>query len=98
MTPEEAKPLADFGIHKTQEDLWEEELRAAHWQPQAAHPRSKTWLSPEGVLVPGPGYAWHLLQESKKATEENKRLISLHCVTSTAVLVTRSHSPQCIRT
>jgi hypothetical protein len=49
--------LTDKGIHRTQEDVWEEELIAAGWQPCAAHPHAAVWLSPKGEKVPGPGYA-----------------------------------------
>jgi hypothetical protein len=61
MTPE------GRGIHRTQEDIWEEELKAAGWKPQAAHPRSPAWYSPSGQLYPGPGYAWLVMKERQQA-------------------------------
>jgi hypothetical protein len=54
-------------IRKTQEELQEEELKAAGWTPMTAHPRSPVWRSPEGVLVPGPGYAWLVMKERETA-------------------------------
>jgi hypothetical protein len=57
MTPE------DQGIHRTQEDIWEEELKAAGWKPTTAHPRSPTFVSPDGGLYSGPGYAWLVMKE-----------------------------------
>jgi hypothetical protein len=66
MTPE------DRGIHRTQEDIWEEELKAAGWKPMAAHPRSPIWVDPNPPdpkyrLVPGPGYAWLVMKERQQA-------------------------------
>jgi hypothetical protein len=60
--------LEDHGIHKTQEDVWEEELVANGWKPIAAHPHSNAWRAPDGTLHPGPGYSWLLMQE-RKATK-----------------------------
>jgi hypothetical protein len=52
----------DMGIHKTQADLQEDELKAAGWTPVAAHRRSAIWRSPDGVLLPGPGFAWSVMK------------------------------------
>jgi hypothetical protein len=60
MTPE------DQGIHRTQQDIWEMELKAAGWKPVAAHPHSAKWYSPDGVLYPGPGYAWLVMKGMTK--------------------------------
>ncbi len=57
--------LTDRGIHKTQVDIWEEELKAAGWSPIAAHPHSATWLAPDGLIYSGPGYAWLLMTERR---------------------------------
>jgi len=60
MTPE------DRGIHRTKEDLQEAELRAAGWVPMAAHAHSAVWRSPEGVLIPGPGFAHSVMKAARK--------------------------------
>ena len=57
--------LADRGIHRSPEDILEDELKAAGWKPVALHPRSPTWWSPDGVLTPGPQYA-HSVMKSKQ--------------------------------
>jgi hypothetical protein len=57
MTPE------DQGIHKTQVDVWEAELKQAGWTPTAAHPHSPVWRDPQGVLHPGVGYSWLVMKE-----------------------------------
>jgi hypothetical protein len=56
MTPE------DQGIHRTQEDIQEAELKAAGWTPKALHPHSTLWWSPERVLMPGPAYSWLVMK------------------------------------
>ena len=56
----------DRGIHRTKEDLQEEELKAAGWVSMSAHPRSAVWRSPAGVLMPGPGYAWNVMKGTTK--------------------------------
>ena len=43
----------------------EEELIAAGWRPSTAHPCSPTWLSPDGVLMPGPGFAHMVMLQQK---------------------------------
>jgi hypothetical protein len=58
MTPE------DRGLHRTQEDIQEAELKAAGWVPTSVHPHSPAWWSPERVLMPGPGYAWSVMKSS----------------------------------
>jgi hypothetical protein len=54
--------LTDMGIHRTKEDQQEFELKQAGWKPTAAHPRSPTWCSPDGLLLPGPSYAWMVMR------------------------------------
>jgi len=56
MTPE------DRGIHRTQEDIQEAELKEAGWVPTSLHPRSFVWRSPDGVLMPGPTYSWNVMK------------------------------------
>ena len=58
--------LADRGIHRSPEDVLEDELKAAGWKPASLHPRSPKWFSPDGVLVPGPGYAHFLMKQGKQ--------------------------------
>ncbi|MHB8218174.1 MAG: hypothetical protein ACYDDS_19035 [Candidatus Sulfotelmatobacter sp.] len=62
--------LEDLGIHKTQEDLCEEELLAAGWKPKALHPRSLVWFDPEGQCYPGLMYSWLLMHERKAANNK----------------------------
>lgn len=64
--------LTDQGIHLTPEDVQEQELKAAGWKPVAAHPHSPIWVSPEGLLTPGPGYAWSLLSDKRRKAKEDK--------------------------
>ncbi len=53
----------DRGIHRTQEDIWEEELIAAGWKPVALHPHSPVWISPhDGLKYPGLGACWRLMK------------------------------------
>lgn len=46
---------------------WEATLKAAGWKPLAAHPNSPSWVSPDGTLVPGPGYAYMVMQSTQAA-------------------------------
>ena len=54
--------LTDRGIHLTEQDLQEKELKEAGWVPTSLHPHSSVWWSPERVLMPGPGYAWRVMK------------------------------------
>jgi hypothetical protein len=56
MTPE------DLGIHRTEQDLQEAELKANGWVPTSLHPHSAVWWSPDRVLMPGPGFAWSVMK------------------------------------
>ena len=60
----------DRGIHKTEEDVWEDELKAADWKPVAAHGRSFVWRSPDGVLIPGLGYCWSVMKQQQKDNKQ----------------------------
>lgn len=51
---------------------WEKELKAAGWQPLAAHPNSPVWRAPDGQLHAGPGWAWLVMQEQRKNNDEHR--------------------------
>ena len=65
MTPEVIKHLSDLGMHFTEEDIQEAELKANGWTPLTAHPRCSIWKSPSGLKVPGPTYAFLLMKATK---------------------------------
>jgi hypothetical protein len=57
----------DKGIHRTQEDIWEQELIAEKWKPLALHPHSAIWRSPiDGLLHGGLGACWLLMKAGKR--------------------------------
>ena len=58
----------DRGIHRTQEDIQEDELKAAGWKPVALHPHSPVWITPTGEKVPGPSYAHSLMVKQNEPT------------------------------
>lgn len=62
MTPE------DQGIHRTQFDFWENDLKAAGWHPVEVHPNSAVWRDPTGIVYPGPGYSWLVMKEREQAS------------------------------
>jgi hypothetical protein len=66
MTPADLANLSNLGIHVSQEDIQEAELKAAGWVPTSLHPRSAVWWSPERVLMPGPGYAWSVMKATHR--------------------------------
>lgn len=69
-SPIKTEPLTpDRGIHLTLVDQQELELKAAGWKPMAAHPHSAVWRSPDGVVMPGPGYAHSVMKQSTKKKE-----------------------------
>lgn len=61
-TLKDLENLRNLGIPVKQEDIQEAELRAGGWSPMTAHPRSAVWRSPDGVLTPGPGWAWSVMK------------------------------------
>ena len=65
MTPEVIKSLSDLGMHFSQADIQEAELRAAGWRPVAQHPRSVVWITPDGALSPGLGYSWSVMKAAQ---------------------------------
>ena len=74
--PAKQQALEDLGIHLTLIDRQEIELKAAGWKPMAAHPHSLIWLSPptqsepDGLLHPGPGWAWSVMKEQQKDNKQ----------------------------
>jgi hypothetical protein len=55
-----------------EQQQWEEELKAAGWTPEAAHPNSPVWYAPTGfcgstkrLAYPGPGYAHQVMKNEQ---------------------------------
>jgi hypothetical protein len=61
--------------HVTRESIQQEaELKAAGWTPFEHHPNASFWRSPDdGMLHPGPGWAWLVMQEAKLRNKQHEK-------------------------
>jgi len=56
----------DRGVHLTQEDKWERDLKEAAWVPVSQHRHSAVWRSPhDGLLHGGLFVCWSLMNEQQ---------------------------------
>ena len=61
----------DRGVHLTQEDVWEADLKEAGWVPIALHPHSAIWRSPiDGLLHGGLGACWLLMKGNQPQEQQ----------------------------
>jgi hypothetical protein len=61
----------DKGIHRSQEDIYELELRQAGWEPKELHARPQIWRSPDdGLWHGGLGACWLLMKGEQHEQNE----------------------------